>query len=294
MEKYPLYKNLNYFEKFIFKTCFFINNPSWKIFNIYFLKNKIFINRDYLKESSQSEKKQSGLDLDSLKERYKTAFGNDFLDILIGKKILDLGCGRGDYALMLAKFSNCTVHGIDLIHNFEMVNKYREKYKIDNLTLSVSDISQVNDQSYDLVISHDSFEHFEKPEFMFSEMVRVLKPGGSLWIQFGPSWYGPYGRHMSGTFRKDRPWLHLILPEKTIMRCHSVLKNRGRMVEKFKEKKGGLNKMGFYRFTKIVKKFGFSVNSIQTLPISKKLRFLIYIPIIKELFIASISAKLNK
>jgi len=86
MEKYPLYKNLNYFEKFIFKTCFFINNPSWKIFNIYFLKNKIFINRDYLKQSSQSEKKQSGLDLDSLKERYKTAFGNDFLDILIGKK----------------------------------------------------------------------------------------------------------------------------------------------------------------------------------------------------------------
>ena len=39
------------------------------------------------------------------------------------------------------------------------------------------------DNSFDLVISKDSFHHFDKPETALKEMWRVLKPGGLLYIQ---------------------------------------------------------------------------------------------------------------
>ena len=39
------------------------------------------------------------------------------------------------------------------------------------------------DESVDVVISTTSFEHMEYPEMFFSESFRVLKPGGTLWIQ---------------------------------------------------------------------------------------------------------------
>ena len=74
-------------------------------------------------------------------------------------------------------------------------------------------------------ISHDSFEHFDEPEKELEEIIRVTKIGGHILIKFGHSWGSPWGRHMSGTIRRDRPWVHLIIPERTIMRCYSVYHN---------------------------------------------------------------------
>ena len=294
LKKYPQFSQLNNFEKLIFKTCFYFNNVEWKIFNLKYSGNKIFLDTKSKKNKKKSKIKRTKIDLNTLKRRYERVFGNDFLKKISGKRILDMGCGDGSYALMMAKFSDCKVNGVDLIGDFYEAEIYAKKNKIDNLYLANKNVSEISSNKYDIIISHDSFEHFDEPDKMFNEMVRVLKPGGYLWIQFGPAWFGPYGRHMSGTFRKDRPWVHLVLPEKTIMRCHSVLGNRDELVEKFKDKPGGLNKMGLYRFLRIIKKNNILIKNLKINPISEKLKILTYIPFMKELFIGSISTKLKK
>ena len=60
------------------------------------------------------------------------------------------------------------------------------------------------------------------------------------------------GRHLSGTIRKDRPWVHLLFPEKTIMPCYSVYHGEETLKERFEEIPGGMNKMTIARFRKIL------------------------------------------
>lgn len=54
---------------------------------------------------------------------------------------------------------------------------------------------QFEDESFDFVFSYDSFEHFEKPEKVLSEAIRVVKKGGYIFLSFGPLYYSPFGEH---------------------------------------------------------------------------------------------------
>jgi len=51
----------------------------------------------------------------------------------------------------------------------------------------------------DLVVSSNVLEHVSDPFAVVDEMVRVLRPGGHLWISF-TNWYGPWGGHETSPF----------------------------------------------------------------------------------------------
>ena len=51
------------------------------------------------------------------------------------------------------------------------------------------------DNSFDRAYSVNCFEHINGLEDAFSEMYRVLKPGGLLFTVFGPIWSSPVGHH---------------------------------------------------------------------------------------------------
>jgi SAM-dependent methyltransferase len=53
-----------------------------------------------------------------------------------------------------------------------------------------------------LVTSSNVLEHAADPYAMVAEMVRVLRPGGHLWLSF-TNWYGPWGGH------ETSPWHYL-------------------------------------------------------------------------------------
>lgn len=51
------------------------------------------------------------------------------------------------------------------------------------------------DNSFDFVFSYDAFEHFANPEAVLQQAIRVAKPNGHIYLEFGPLYYSPWGEH---------------------------------------------------------------------------------------------------
>jgi ubiquinone/menaquinone biosynthesis C-methylase UbiE len=52
-----------------------------------------------------------------------------------------------------------------------------------------------DDNSFDMVFSYDAFEHFSNPAAVLKEICRVTKPGGYIYMEFGPLYMSPKGLH---------------------------------------------------------------------------------------------------
>jgi SAM-dependent methyltransferase len=73
------------------------------------------------------------------------------------------------------------------------------------------------DNTFDCVLSFNTFEHFLRPPVVLSEIHRVLKPGGSVVICFEGMWSSSFGYHLLQFGEQiDHlipPWGHLFLSE---------------------------------------------------------------------------------
>src|SRR5438874_6091655 len=116
------------------------------------------------------------------------------LGITKGMKVLDLGCGDGTTALPEAKLG-ADVLGIDIARNLvEAGNKRAAERGLTNLKLQEGDASnleQVPDKSFDLVVSIFGAMFAPKPFEVAKEIVRVTRPGGRIvmgnWIPNDPT-----------------------------------------------------------------------------------------------------------
>ena len=70
------------------------------------------------------------------------------------------------------------------------------------------------DESFDFIFSYDAFEHFASPAKVLQEAIRVVKPGGHIYLEFGPLYYSPYGEHAYRTIRV--PYCQLLFSETTL------------------------------------------------------------------------------
>jgi ubiquinone/menaquinone biosynthesis C-methylase UbiE len=117
-------------------------------------------------------------------------FGNSLVGFK-GLEVLEVGgCVTPD---LIAPFSPKSWTSID-------INPRRFEGKNDNSgffsykQMSVTDLDFPAD-SFDRIFSVNCFEHVDNMEKAFSEMYRVLKPGGMLFTIFGPIWSSPVGHH---------------------------------------------------------------------------------------------------
>src|SRR4051794_25402059 len=116
------------------------------------------------------------------------------LGITKGLKVLDLGCGDGTTALPAAKLG-ADVVGIDIARNLvEAGNRRAAERGLTNLKFQEGDASnleQVPDNSFDLVVSIFGAMFAPKPFEVAKEMVRVTRPGGRIvmgnWIPNDPT-----------------------------------------------------------------------------------------------------------
>src|SRR5437588_1104485 len=116
------------------------------------------------------------------------------LGISKGLKVLDLGCGDGTTALPAAKLG-ADVLGIDIARYLvDAGNRRAQEHGLTNLKFQEGDASnleQMPDKSFDLVVSIFGAMFAPKPFEVAKEMVRVTRPGGRIvmgnWIPNDPT-----------------------------------------------------------------------------------------------------------
>ena len=116
------------------------------------------------------------------------------LGITRGLKVLDLGCGDGTTALPEARLG-ADVLGVDIARN--LVNAGNMRAKAESLVNckfrvgDASDLRELKDNSFDLVVSIFGAMFAPKPGDVAKEMVRVTRPGGRIvmgnWIPNDPT-----------------------------------------------------------------------------------------------------------
>lgn len=107
------------------------------------------------------------------------------------KNILELGCWDGMVSCALQrKGKNATA--ID--YRSEGFDKRAQLEGVNLLKMDASRL-QFDNESFDLVFSYDSFEHFAAPEAVMKEAVRVARKGGYIFLEFGPLYMSPLGMH---------------------------------------------------------------------------------------------------
>ncbi|HEX7244686.1 MAG TPA: class I SAM-dependent methyltransferase [Solirubrobacterales bacterium] len=111
-----------------------------------------------------------------------------------GLKVLDLGCGDGTTALPAAQLG-ADVLGVDIAANLVAAGNARaQSLGLANCRFQegdASDLNELDDESFDLVVSVFGAMFAPRPFDVAKEMVRVTKPGGRIvmgnWIPNDPT-----------------------------------------------------------------------------------------------------------
>ena len=198
------------------------------------------------------------------KSKLEVLLGQDFFNNIVGKVIIDFGCGEGADAVEMARRGAKRVIGIDI--RADALQVARQKA----LTAGVQDtctFKSSTEELADIVVTLDAFEHFADPAGILSIMNDLLQPAGEVLVSFGPTWYHPLGGHLFSVF----PWAHLIFRERALIRWRSTFKVDG--ATRFSEVAGGLNQMTIGKFEKLIAGSPLTFGSVELVPIRRLRRF---------------------
>ena len=130
--------------------------------------------------------------------QYERVYGEDFvspggkalaremierLGLAPGSRVLDVGCGLGGSAFVMAREFGLKVDGIDLSKNMlEIANRKLAIYGLaGQVNLEWKDCLQLDrDCSYDAIYSRDVFLHIHDKSRLFSVLYAALRAGGRL------------------------------------------------------------------------------------------------------------------
>ena len=129
---------------------------------------------------------------ESMRESGEALVGT--LGVTNGHKVLDLGSGDGTTAVPAAKLG-ADVLAVDIASNLvEAGNKRAQGLGLTNLRFQegdASDLNELEDDSFDLVVSMFGAMFAPRPHDVAKEVVRVTRPGGRIvmgnWIPGDPT-----------------------------------------------------------------------------------------------------------
>jgi len=91
-------------------------------------------------------------------------------------KVLDLGCGHGDYSKRLQEI------GFEVVAGDIDISRFRYRGEIDFRICDITKMLPFTDACCDYVVLMEVVEHLRNPYSVMAEINRVLKPGGRLII----------------------------------------------------------------------------------------------------------------
>ena len=180
-------------------------------------------------ESSQQVLDSTQYTTESI-QLYEAVFGEDFvspggydmacqlverLGLPSGSHVLDVGCGLGGSAFVMARKFGLTVDGIDLSNNMLAIaaDKLKQYQLDDSVHFRHGDCLQLeNNNQYDAIYSRDVFLHIADKPRLFSVLYAALRVGGRL--QFTDYCCGdkPWAK-VFGAYVNDRGYSLHTLPE---------------------------------------------------------------------------------
>lgn len=107
------------------------------------------------------------------------------LDWFKGKACLDAGCGGGRYLVALARLGAKEVIGIDIgERNVTVANERLQQRGLDQAKAIQASVLGIPfaDNRFDYVVSSGVIHHTPDPKKSFGELIRVLRPGGKLFL----------------------------------------------------------------------------------------------------------------
>lgn len=100
-----------------------------------------------------------------------------------GDRVLDLGCGRGATSVFLAREADVDVVAVDRwLDPAELQGVIGAAGVADRVSVLQADVRHLpcGDDEFDAVVSIDAFEYFGTDVHLLPQLLRVLRPGGSI------------------------------------------------------------------------------------------------------------------
>lgn len=98
-------------------------------------------------------------------------------------RVLDIGCGTGEFAIKLKKYkSSAEIFGIDISE--DMINTAKSKPAAEGIDFRTGDSENIphDDDYFDCITCAHSFHHYPHKKKAVREMFRVLRNNGTLMI----------------------------------------------------------------------------------------------------------------
>lgn len=225
----------------------------------------------------------------AMKMQYMACVRNGVKADILGKEILEIGCGHGGITCFLALNGAKKVTGIDLNTQNLGVAEQFQKQLIQRLFGDSEHRLQVDflerdasaclfaDAAFDLVWAENVFEHFTDPAAVMKEAFRVLRPGGQLVVPVFSSIYSKYGTHTKQGLKV--PWANLFFSEATICAVlYRMAQDQPRIFDMYPglierpeqlkdlRKYRDLNDITYGKFRKMAREAGFEIRSFEPRP----------------------------
>ena len=227
------------------------------------------------------------------------------LEMFADKTVLDIGCGPAGKTLYYATQGAKKVIGLDILEKYKKeAEELAKELKLSTkFKFLVGDSAKIplGDASVDTVIINDAMEHVEKPLKTIKEALRVLKPGGKLYINF-PPYFHPYGAHLSDAI--GMPWVHMIFSEDTLIKAYkkqveNLPDGEERIKFRISEKNGReslsyINKMTIHRFNNILDKLNIFPEYYKEVPLKRAVKPLLRVPYVREMAVKMVVCVIEK